>query len=321
MEDQGNISLQEESGPFKRKGGEDVAFGENEFDAEKAGQVDNRAVDPITPALEQEIKELRSTTALDEQLRRERRALTVTDLDTGDEYIIGENDPDFEWDTFEISPTSEKRRSKSDSPQRPPEPTTPQSARPTPSLQTSPAKAHRGWWNNLWSLWGILGPSTSKQATGHGNRTTTEGSTSYTASTVRTPFTKLSSFKFRKELGRGAFGRVLLAEAKSDGSLYALKIISKKNMRSSDKKQAKAERDILHAMGHTAPHPFTTGLKFAFQSGTSSLTRCHVETRGRNTAMTDFLAPPTLLISHAYAREQPLPRHELSPPRQPTPTH
>lgn len=82
----------------------------------------------------------------------------------------------------------------------------------------------------------------------------------------KTPFTKLSSFKFRKELGRGAFGRVLLAEAKTDGRLYALKIISKKNMRSSDKRQAKAERDILYAMTLKAPHPFTSGLKFAFQS-------------------------------------------------------
>ena len=71
----------------------------------------------------------------------------------------------------------------------------------------------------------------------------------------RTPFTKLSNFKFRKELGRGAFGRVLLAEAKTDGKLYALKIITKKNMRSSDKRQAKAERDILHAMTLKAPHP------------------------------------------------------------------
>ena len=82
----------------------------------------------------------------------------------------------------------------------------------------------------------------------------------------RTPYTKLSSFKFRRELGKGAFGRVLLAESKVDGQLYAMKIISKANMRSSDKRQAKAERDILHAMSHQNPHPFTTGLKFAFQS-------------------------------------------------------
>jgi serine/threonine protein kinase len=37
-------------------------------------------------------------------------------------------------------------------------------------------------------------------------------------------------------------------------------------MRSSDKRQAKAERDILHAMALISPHPFTSTLKFAFQS-------------------------------------------------------
>lgn len=37
-------------------------------------------------------------------------------------------------------------------------------------------------------------------------------------------------------------------------------------MRSSDKRQAKAERDILFAMTLKSPHPFTSGLKFAFQS-------------------------------------------------------
>lgn len=60
--------------------------------------------------------------------------------------------------------------------------------------------------------------------------------------------------------GKGAFGRVLLAEAKTDGKLYALKIISKKNMGQGDRRQAMAERDILHSMSHTSPHPFTTGL-------------------------------------------------------------
>ena len=71
----------------------------------------------------------------------------------------------------------------------------------------------------------------------------------------------------RRELGRGAFGRVLLAEAKIYNKLYALKIISKQSIRTNaDKTQAKAERDILHAMSYSNPHPFTSGLKFAFQS-------------------------------------------------------
>ena len=52
---------------------------------------------------------------------------------------------------------------------------------------------------------------------------------------------------------------MLLAEAKTDGKMYALKIISKKNMGQGDRRQAMAERDILHAMSHASPHPFTTG--------------------------------------------------------------
>jgi hypothetical protein len=31
------------------------------------------------------------------------KELTIRNLDTGEEYIIGENDPDFEFDTFELS--------------------------------------------------------------------------------------------------------------------------------------------------------------------------------------------------------------------------
>lgn len=31
------------------------------------------------------------------------RELTIRNLDTGEEFIIGENDPDFEFDTFPLS--------------------------------------------------------------------------------------------------------------------------------------------------------------------------------------------------------------------------
>ncbi len=112
----------------------------------------------------------------------------------------------------------------------------------------------------------LYGATSSKKKTDAQNKIESELLRVQLANKPKTPFTKLSSFKFRKELGRGAFGRVLLAEAKTDGKLYALKIISKKNMRSSDKRQAKAERDILHSMTLKSPHPFTSGLKFAFQS-------------------------------------------------------
>lgn len=36
-----------------------------------------------------------------------------------------------------------------------------------------------------------------------------EGAEGSTSSKPKTPFTKLSSFKFKKELGRGAFGRYI----------------------------------------------------------------------------------------------------------------
>lgn len=198
------------------------------------------------------------------------RYLTIKNLDTGEEFIIGENDPDFEFNTFEIGrnlepemkeDTTEKIEVKDEKTneidiksQEPSTPTTPQDS-----------KTQRvSWWR---SFFGILYGSrhSTEKLEEKADRATTQESQSE-ENRSKTPFTKLSSFKFRKELGRGAFGRVLLAEAKTDNKLYALKIISKKNMRSSDKRQAKAERDILYCMTLKAPHPFTSGLKFAFQS-------------------------------------------------------
>lgn len=169
------------------------------------------------------------------------KELTIKNLDTGEEFVIGENDPDFEFDTFELR------------------------GDPEPVVSGDNAGPRRlSYWQRFVTLFFTRG-STEVQSE---RDLALDGPTAATPAPAefRTPFTKLSSFKFRKELGKGAFGRVMLAEARVDGKLYALKIISKKNMRSSDKRQAKAERDILHAMGHRAPHPFTAGLKFAFQS-------------------------------------------------------
>jgi len=58
----------------------------------------------------------------------------------------------------------------------------------------------------------------------------------------------------------------MLVESRVDQSLYALKILSKRHMKHSDKKQLRAERDILHSMTEKSPHPFTAALKLAFQS-------------------------------------------------------
>ena len=192
---------------------------------------------------------------------RDRRAMTITNLDTGDLYVIGENDPDFDFDTFELRGDLDAEGATTKvSTITAATTTATNSTYVVPAATTDRGDGRLSWWQTIVSLGGLLYTPIQPQSVHP------KAAPAYTTSAVRTPFTKLSSFKFRKELGRGAFGRVLLAEAKVDGSLYALKIISKKNMRSSDKRQAKAERDILHAMGHTSPHPFTTGLKFAFQS-------------------------------------------------------
>jgi len=187
--------------------------------------------------------------------------LVLKNLDTGEQFIIGENDPDFDFDTFELrrgvvaTPIMETNTGTGGGAV-----TGEEGENKSPSAAVDKER-RRSWWMNFLDI--IYGSDNSQRKQEEVMRKSSDFSA---RPKPKTPFTKLSNFKFRKELGRGAFGRVLLAESKADGKLFALKIIAKKNMRTSDKRQAKAERDILHAMAQKAPHPFTSGLKFAFQS-------------------------------------------------------
>lgn len=184
--------------------------------------------------------------------------MTMKNLDTGEVYIIGENDPDFDFHTFELTgeetPTDNAALAADDNNCN---------AEKASNAPVTPVKSNSGWWERMLN-W--IYSHRNKDGSSRRVRLNPGGHGHPSGVKPKTPFTKLSSFKFHKELGKGAFGRVLLAEAKIDGKLYALKIISKKDMRSSDKRQAKAERDILLAMSNNHSHPFTTGLKFAFQS-------------------------------------------------------
>lgn len=179
--------------------------------------------------------------------------LTIRNLDTNEEYVIGENDPDFEFDTFEL-------RSGGDSDSN-------SSGNGIASIPvvaatvtlvggSSTNQSSESYFSSLFS-WFSGGDSTISSST---------SSSPTRPIKPKTPYSKLSSFIFKRELGRGAFGKVMLVESRVDGAKYALKILSKKHLRSSDKKQLRAERDILHSMSQKSPHPFTTGLKFAFQS-------------------------------------------------------
>jgi hypothetical protein len=76
---------------------------EEDFEPSKRSESSHRTVSTTSPS----------------PLRRERyvsvedtkpediREMTIRNLDTGEEFIIGENDPDFEFDTFPLTATIE----------------------------------------------------------------------------------------------------------------------------------------------------------------------------------------------------------------------
>ena len=75
----------------------------------------------------------------------------------------------------------------------------------------------------------------------------------------------LVDFELKVQLGRGAFGKVYLAELRSTTVLYAIKVIRKDVLIEYDQIQStELEKDILFA----ADHPFLVGMDFLFQSET-----------------------------------------------------
>lgn len=72
-------------------------------------------------------------------------------------------------------------------------------------------------------------------------------------------------FTYLKVLGKGGNARVLAARKKDSGQLYAVKVMTKKQVQREDKvENVLAERRILAI----AAHPFVVKLHYAFQSVT-----------------------------------------------------
>jgi len=74
---------------------------------------------------------------------------------------------------------------------------------------------------------------------------------------------RLDDFELLKVLGRGSFGKVMQVRKKSDGKIYAMKILKKQAIIARNQvEHTKAERKILQAL----QHPFLMTLRYAFQS-------------------------------------------------------
>ncbi|KAJ0405275.1 hypothetical protein ATCC90586_009782 [Pythium insidiosum] len=72
----------------------------------------------------------------------------------------------------------------------------------------------------------------------------------------------IQHFHVNRVLGKGTFGTVVLAERKSTGEVFAVKILEKGSMSNYDKLRTKTEMRILRDIHH----PFVAPLRFAFQS-------------------------------------------------------
>ncbi|XP_028659424.1 serine/threonine-protein kinase Sgk3 [Erpetoichthys calabaricus] len=78
------------------------------------------------------------------------------------------------------------------------------------------------------------------------------------------PHAKPTDFAFLKLIGKGSFGKVLLAKHKLDGKFYAIKVLQKRiilNRR--EQKHIMAERNVLLK---NVKHPFLVGLHYSFQT-------------------------------------------------------
>lgn len=74
---------------------------------------------------------------------------------------------------------------------------------------------------------------------------------------------RADDFVLLKVLGRGSFGKVMQVKKKSDGKVYAMKILQKRAIVARNQvEHTRAERKILQAL----QHPFLMTLRYAFQT-------------------------------------------------------
>ncbi|XP_039623839.1 serine/threonine-protein kinase Sgk2 [Polypterus senegalus] len=78
------------------------------------------------------------------------------------------------------------------------------------------------------------------------------------------PNARPTDFDFLTVIGKGSFGRVLLAKRKCDGKCYAVKVLQKKAIiKKKEQKNIMAERNVLLK---SVKHPFLVSLHYSFQT-------------------------------------------------------
>uniref|UniRef100_H2ZUF7 Serum/glucocorticoid regulated kinase 1 n=1 Tax=Latimeria chalumnae TaxID=7897 RepID=H2ZUF7_LATCH len=78
------------------------------------------------------------------------------------------------------------------------------------------------------------------------------------------PQAKPSDFNFLTVIGKGSFGKVLLARHKTDEQFYAVKVLQKKAiLKKKEEKHIMSERNVLLK---NVKHPFLVGLHYSFQT-------------------------------------------------------
>ncbi|KAG7475986.1 serine serine/threonine-protein kinase Sgk1-like [Solea senegalensis] len=81
---------------------------------------------------------------------------------------------------------------------------------------------------------------------------------------TETSLMKPSDFDYLKMIGRGSFGKVLLAKHREQGGYYAVKVLQKQTIvKRQEQRHVMAERSVLLK---GLQHPFLVGLHFSFQT-------------------------------------------------------